>query len=326
MRTDRVKNALWTTAAGFRMARILLTAVELDVFTDIGNARKSAAEVAEEAGTDARATEVLLNALVAMGYLKKKAGRFSNTAVSRRHLVKGSEDYLGGPLGHSNYLWMTWSQLTKVVRSGKPAEVEAPDYATESFIMAMAAGARETAPVVADVLDFAGVRRLLDLGGGPGTFAIEFAGRNPGLEAVVFDRPDVVPIARRVIAAAGMSERVRTAAGNFLHDDIGSGYDLVFVSSIIHSYGAEQNRLILRKAHDALNPGGQVVVRDFIMEEGKTKPASGAIFAINMLVNTDSGATYSEIEVRQWLEECAFENIVRKDIGTDGALLIGRRR
>lgn len=316
---------LWATVRGFWPARIVLTAVELDLFTIVGGVAKDAAEVSKGARTDPRATELLLNALAAMGYLRKERDRYTNAEVARRYLVKGAADYWGGPLGHSNYLWMTWSHLTEAVRSGQPADVEGPPTATESFIAAMHAFARETAPALASLLDFAGVKRMLDLGGGPGTYAVEFARRNPGLTAVVFDRPDVVPIADKMIAEAEMEARVTTMAGNFLHDDIGSGYDLVFVSAIIHSYGPKQNRLILEKTYKALNPGGQVVVRDFLMDESKTQPASGALFAINMLVNTDQGATYSEREVREWLEGYGFVHVVRKDLDSDSALMLGRK-
>jgi len=326
MTTEPRADDMWNTVRAFWPARILLTAVELDIFAIIGEGRSSTGEVAKSARTDRRATELLLNALVAMGYLKKEGKRYENGEVARLHLVKGLPGYLGGALNHSNYLWMTWSHLTEVVRSGKPAEEEGPAGATEHFIMAMHARAREDAGSIARMIDFTGVRKMLDLGGGPGTYAIEFARRNAGLEAVVFDRVDVVPIAQGIVAEAGIEGQVETMAGNFLKDDIGSGYDLVLVSAIIHSYGPRQNRLILGKVYEALNPGGQVVIRDFIMDERKTEPASGALFAINMLVNTDEGATWSEGEVREWLEGCGFGDITRKDDGSGSPLIIATKR
>jgi predicted O-methyltransferase YrrM len=312
----------------FWPARIILTAVELGVAGALDGGARTAAEAARRLGTDPRATELLLNALTALGLVVKEGDRFANAPVAREHLVQGAPDCRVSGLMHQAHLWQSWSGLTQVVKTGRPAlrEAERSEEAYRDFIRAMHDFGRERAQVLAGALDLSGVRRLLDLGGGPGSYAIAFCARNPGMAAVVFDRPQALGVAREIVRTHGAEDRVDLQAGDFLADDLGAGYDLVLISQIIHSYDAAQNRLLLRKAAAALAPGGTLVLQDFLLDSGRCAPEQAALFAINMLVNTEGGRTYAWEEVEGWLGEVGFRRVERLAIPGPAGVLMAKGR
>jgi len=315
-------------ARAFRSSRVLLTALELGVFGVLAPGEMSSAAVARALGTDARATDRLLNALVALGFLSKTADRFSNCPLAQRFLVPGQPDYLAS-LHHIAHLWDSWSTLTQAVRAGKsvlpPLAAEQEAEWTRAFIEAMHEFACERIPHVLPLIDFTGVERVLDVGGGSGAYSIAFARAYPQIRVVVFDLPRVVPLAARYIQQAGLSERVRIEAGDFLQADLGTGFDLAFISAVIHSNSPQQNLALLARTHRTLVAGGQVVIQDFIMEESRTEPEAGTLFALNMLVQTAAGDTYTEGEVRGWLEETGFHSVRRQDTGTGTTLISARK-
>lgn len=312
---------------GFQESRILLTAVELDIFTAVG-AGATAAEAAKKAGADGRATEALLNALVAIGALSKEGEMFHNTPETGRYLAAGAPAYARPALMHTVHLFDAWATLTECVRTGAPVRrpgVEQRDREwTESFIAAMHARAGEAAGPVVRAVDAGTVRRLLDVGGGSGAFSIAFAKANPALQAEILDQPEVLEIARRHIEEEGLAGRVTTRPGDLTRDDLGSGYDLILLSAICHMLDAAQNRDLLRRCYAALAPGGRIVIRDFILDPGKTSPKWAALFAINMLVGTRGGSTYTEAEYQAWLTDAGFARVERPD--PSGDLILARRR
>lgn len=315
-------------AYAFQRSRVLLTAYELGLFTALGDESKMSAEVATILKTDPRATDRLLNALCAIGLLEKKDGKFSNTPASARFLVQGKPEYMAG-LMHTVNLWDTWSTLTPAVRQGtsvgRPPVNERGEKWLTAFIAAMHDRAKKQAPAVAALLDFSGVSRVLDVGGGSGAFAMAFARAKPGISATIFDLPNVVALTQKYIAQEGLADKVKTVIGDYMVDALGGGFDLVFLSAIIHSNSIDENRKLLRKCAQALNSNGQVVVQDFIMAEDRTSPAHGALFALNMLVGTKAGDTYTESEVRSWMEEAGISNLIRKDTQFGTTLIMGRR-
>ena len=313
----------------FQECRVLLTAFELGIFTALGRGRKTSAQVARALRTAPRATDRFLNACCALGLLIKKAGRFANTPLAARHLVRGQAGYLGG-LGHAVHLWDSWSTLTQAVRQGRsvhlpPMKKRGADWAVP-FIAAMHQFARERAPGVAAALDLRGVARALDVGGGSGAYAMAFARARPGLTATVFDLPNVVKLTQGYVRREGLSARAKTVAGDFYADELPRGYDLAFVSAIIHMNSPSQNVALFRKCARALKPGGRLVVQDFIMDEDRTTPPGGALFALNMLVNTPAGDTYTASEVAAWMKRAGFAAIKRVDTPFGTALMIGKRR
>jgi SAM-dependent methyltransferase len=322
----------WTPAAirevamNFQPSRVLLTAVELRVFSHIGDGGLTSAEVAARAGSHPRATDRLLNALCAMQLLAKRDGRFWNTPDGRRYLDERSADYAAG-LGHTASMWHSWSGLTDAVREGKPAlRATINDRGgawLEPFIAAMHYRAIQHAPAIAALVGLAGVRRTLDVGGGSGAFSMAFARQQPDLDAVVFDLPNVVPITQKYVAAAGLEARVTTAVGDYLTDPLPSGFDLVFLSAVVHSNSPEENLRLLRSCAAAVNPGGRVAVVDFVMDDTRVTPQVGAFFALNMLVATDHGDTFTEGEIRGWMTAAGLEPGPRLETGFGTAIIVG---
>jgi SAM-dependent methyltransferase len=313
-------------ASGFQASRILLTGVELRVFSLIANQGLTSADVAACANSDPRATDRLLNALCAMGLLDKRQGRFWNTPDSRRYLDDSSPEYAAG-LAHTAGMWRTWSGLTDAVREGKPALRQAindrGDAWLEPFIAAMHYRAAQQAPRVADLLNLDGVARALDVGGGSGAFAMAFARRQPGLSAVVFDLPNVVPLTQKYIADAGLTPRVKTAVGDYLVDPLPGGFDLVFLSAVVHSNSPEQNAALIRSGAASLNPGGRIAIVDFVMDDDRVTPEGGAFFALNMLVATEHGDTFMEAEIRGWLTSAGLAPGPRVETGFGSTIVIG---
>jgi SAM-dependent methyltransferase len=174
-------------------------------------------------------------------------------------------------------------------------------------------------------LDLTGVSRVLDVGGGSGAYAMEFARATPALSAVVFDLPNVLPLTAGYLAHAGLGDRVALVAGDYDRDELGSGFDLVLLSAIIHSNSPQANRELVRRSVAALNPSGRLVVQDFIVDEGRTGPPFGVMFALNMLVGTPGGDTYTESEVRRWMSEAGLSSVTRRETGFGTSLLVGRR-
>lgn len=315
-------------AMGFQPSRILLTAIELRLFSLIGGGALTSAELAGRAAADPRAMDRLLNALCAMRLLVKRDSRFSNTADSRRYLDDWSPEYVAG-LGHTASMWHSWSGLTEAVREGRPAMRAAindrGDAWLKPFIAAMHYRAAQQAPAVASLIGLDGVGRVLDVGGGSGAFAMAFAQREPGLVAVVFDLPNVLPLTREYIAAAGLATRVTTAVGDYLVDPLPRGFDLVFLSAVVHSNSAAQNAALLASCAAALNPGGRVAVVDWVMDDDRVAPAGGAFFALNMLVATDDGDTFTEGEIRGWMARAGLDPGPRIETGSGTSIVIGVR-
>ena len=310
----------------FRKSRILLTAYELDVFTFIGTKSYPSETISEALNLDHNAAERLLNALVALGLLEKNNRNFSNSGDSYRFLSKDSPAYIGG-LMHSNHLWNTWSHLTEVVKSGTVAHREdindRGNEWLEAFINAMHDRGKKQAPDQVAKIDLQNVGSVLDVGGGSGCFSMEFIKRKAGLNAAVFDLPNVVPISKRIIEREGFSGRIEHYSGDYTVDELPVGFDLVFLSAIIHSNSSETNQELVKKCFNSLNANGKIVIQDWIMNEAKTEPVQGAIFSINMLVGVEGGDCYSENEVSKWMKNAGFTDISKVELEEGISQLIG---
>ncbi len=323
----KTRDQIRTIAYAFQESRILLTAHELGIFTALGGGKHSSGGVASLLGTDPRATDRLMNALCAMGLLEKENGRFSNSPDAAQCLVQGSPGYLGG-LMHTVHLWDTWTTLTGAVRTGtnvRPrGESDGNREWVSAFIAAMHDRAVRQAPAVVGQIDLDGVTRVLDVGGGSGAYAMAFVRAKAGLTAVVFDLPDVLPLTAAYVEREGLSGRVGTVAGNYLRDDLGRDFDVVFLSAVIHSNSPVENAELIRKCARALRSGGCVVVQDFIMDEERVAPSHGAYFALNMLVGTEAGDTYTEGEVSGWMIAAGLSGVSRQGTPFGTSQIVGR--
>jgi 2-polyprenyl-3-methyl-5-hydroxy-6-metoxy-1,4-benzoquinol methylase len=228
---------------------------------------------------------------------------------------------------HTVHLWSRWSNLTDCVRAGTaaaPHEVSVRDGEwTQAFIAAMHRNAAERAPIVVRAVGAAGIHRMLDVGGGSGAYSIAFAKANSALTADILDVAAVVPIAQQHVLQAGFGDRVSARVSDLRSDRLGQDYDLVFVSAVCHMLGPEENCDFLRRCHAALAPGGRIVIQDFLLEADKTQPRFGALFALNMLVGTRAGSSYSEPEYAAWLSAAGFRDIHRVRLPGPTGLMIG---
>jgi ubiquinone/menaquinone biosynthesis C-methylase UbiE len=298
-------------AHGFEQTKVFFTANDLDLFSRLGEGRDSA-DLAFELGVDGRALGLLLNALTAMGLLEKAGDRYRNAPVANEFLVQG-KNYRGSIFRHIHHCWEAWTDLPQVLRAGHPTAPreaailgEREDW-TRDFIRGMDDVTRDLAPQVARLLDFGDARVLLDVGGGPGTYAAAFLAAHPMLHEVrLFDLPGALAVGRERLAARGLLDKVRLIEGDFCVNELGSGVDVVWISQVFHSRDEEGCRMLVEKAWRALNPGGMLAVHEFLLDAGMTSPMSAALFAVHMLVMTEGGRTYSGGEISAWMEEVGF--------------------
>jgi len=303
---------------GFRASRVVLTANNLRVFEHLGKGL-AAPELAKVLQTDPRATEILLDAVTALGLLRKTRGIFRRTAMAKQFLLPESPWYQGDMLRHLDTLWKNWSGLDDVVRTGTPDRSGGRRH--DVFIRAMHNNAVLRVKSLLTALDLRGVKRALDLGCGPGTYGIELARR--GLEVTLFDLPNTVAIAHEMIRKAGV-KNITFRGGDYHFDDIGSSYDLVLLSQVLHSHSPVENVALLGKVVDALAPKGQVAIHEFTLAEDHASPVMGALFSVNMLVNTAEGRSYSPKEMSGWLKKAGFGRIKKVDLG-DTVVMTGRK-
>ncbi len=309
---------------GYMPSRCLLTALELDIFTAVGDGA-TAEQIGTKVHANARAAGMLLKALVALGLLAKSGDVYKNTPESARFFVQGSKDNHRNGLLHIANIWHRWSTLTDAVRSGTRIPIsrdDTPEW-THSFIAAMQRNAKDRAPLLVKALGTTGVRRILDLGGGSGAYSIAFAKANPDVQCEILDVPEVVPLTAEYVSQASVSAQVKLRPGDMLRDDFGSGYDLIMLNAICHMFSEEQNRDIFRRAYRALAPKGRLVVQDFILNPDKTGPQHAALFSLNMLVSTDSGASYSEVEYTSWMKDAGFTEVSRINLPGPSGLIVG---
>lgn len=295
-------------ARDFMESRVLLTAAELDLFTLLGNVPLSARDAAARTGADVRALGFLLDALAAMGFLVKERETYRTVPVVLPLLSSSHPESVRPMVLHAAHLWRRWSRLTDIVAGGKslPEKPERRKKETEAFIGAMHVVAEPMAAGIAKEVAPGSSKAFLDVGGASGTYTIAFLQAVPEMKATLFDRPEVVEMARERIAEAGLLDRVTLAAGDFSRDELPGGHDLALLSAIIHQNSPEENRDLCGKVNRALVSGGRIIIRDHVMEPDRTRPKDGALFAINMLVGTEGGGTYTFGEIESWLKAAGF--------------------
>ena len=309
---------LLDVSSGYWQGCTVQAAVRLKIFTVLGETKYDAQEVAERIDADNRATGLLLDALAAMGLLVKTELEYANAEFSRKFLVADVPGYMGHIILHHHQILDGWAQLDKAVVTGSRVERRSYGAETEreSFLMGMFNLAMMVAPQMAEKFKLPGRKRLLDLGGGPGTYAINFCKANPELKAVILDRPTTEPFARQVVGEYNLEDRIDFIGGDFNVDPIlGGAYDVAWLSHVLHSNSSEQCQAFLEKTVAALEPGGVILLHDFILDDSKDRPEFPALFALNMLVGTERGRSYSQGEITAMLERVGIVDIVHHELG-----------
>ena len=324
-----IEGAVLQEVREFLQSRVILTAAELDLFTRLNKEEGTADDLARELECDQRALTRLLDSLVALKLLSKQDSVYQTSA--RGALLSAEHPETGLPMVlHLNGLWETWSGLTETVKTGinpkrKPVKQRDND-SLEAFIGAMHVVGRSLSKEIADSFDLSPFKRMLDIGGATGTYLMAFLEKNPEMTAVLFDLPHVIPMAEKRLEAKGLLERVEFVSGDFYEDELPKGCDLALLSAIIHQNSPRENLDLYGKIHRALVPGGKLLIRDHVMDPDRTSPPQGTLFAINMLVNTKGGDTYTFDEIRNSLEKVGFGEVklVRKGERMD-CLVEGRK-
>jgi SAM-dependent methyltransferase len=320
---------LMQVSGGFRQAILILTANREGLFDLLNVNPATIPLIAAKKVWDERATGIFMNALVSLGFLQKSGDHYSNTEISQELLVSGSPHYQGDILKHNwNLLEFRWMRLEEVLKSGQPVGAVVADDRGErlhNFIAGMANSARLLGESLWSQVDLNGRKRLLDVGGGPGSYAFEACQKFPGLQAVVFDLPEVEPIFQEYRNESNVGERVVFQAGDYLKTTLPSGFNAVLLSNIIHSLGKNDNLTLLTKIREALVPDGLLVLKDFFISPDGTQPLWTALFAVNMLLGTDAGTTYSREGVESWFQQTGFTLVRAFDLTEQTGVLIAKK-
>jgi len=319
----QVSGAYWQTCT-------LHTGVKLDIFTQIGMDSLTGDKIADRLGMPPRGVIVLLRALAAMGLLTQSGKTYANTREADLYLSKSSDQYIGHMILHHHHLADSWVNMDKALTGGGPirnAGKSTDPVVRESFLMGMFNIAMATAPGLAKDLDLSQYKTLLDLGGGPGTYAIQFCLHNPGLEAVICDLPTTRPFAEKTIRRFKAGNRVSFTQGDYtsLEFSLNLTFDAVWLSHILHGEGPNTAKRVVERAAKVLNPGGKIFIHDFILDNTKDGPLFPALFSMNMFLGTEQGRSYSQEELIRMMESAGIRDIKRLDFKgpTESGILTG---
>jgi SAM-dependent methyltransferase len=307
-------------AQGFRSAQILLTRFDLGVFEVLAGRQATAAEVATVVEADAPGVELLLNAASALGLLEKREGRFANTALTETCLTPGGPGAMASSLRLQRAFYRRWGRLADAVRTGQRPEEDRRDEQADDWVRNFVYGlydmARPVARFVAEALDLPTDRplRAIDVGGCHAAYSLALARRHPLLTATVFELPAVVPFAREIVTQAGLADRVSVQAGDFQQEGLGHGYDVALVFGVLNGEPPEGRPALIRKVYDCLNPGGRIVLSDFVLDPDRAGPPEAAIFALQMLLATEAGGLDTSEDWARWLAGAGFRQVHTVDL------------
>ena len=315
-------------------ARILATAVQLELFSRLADGAKTVAEVARAAHTSERGTRMLLDALAAIQLIAKSNGRYRLSPLAAEFLVKERPNYVGWMMERDE-MWQAWSRLPEAVQTGKPLrQVEQESEAAAFFpwlVRSLHIMNREPAHRSATALVGTGKRtsglRVLDVACGSGVWGIAIAQTDRRARITAHDFSTILPITREYVEREHLSDRFEYLEGNLKTVEFGQNtFDLAILGNIVHSEGAASSRALFRRLHRALAPGGRIAIVDMLPNPDRSGPPFPVFFALIMLLNTYEGDTYTLPEYTRWLTETGFDNVTTTDIGSHSPLIIAVRR
>jgi len=317
-------------AAGFQSAKIMLAASELGIFETIGGGAMSADELAKKKKYDPEATGILLGALVGLGLLTHSKGKFRNAPDVKRFLTTEGEGGLTCISRHMNLMYDSWAHLDEIVRKGRPKKRPTPKVLTDKkrnhdFICGMFEIGYDTAKLIGKHIDFRGVKKFLDIGGGPAQYPIALSDMSPHTKFTVVDYPNTIKVARTYVKSYGMEDRISLKTCEFFDAaDLGVGedFDIVLLSQVLHAGSDDKCKKLLAKARKALKPGGRIIINENARDAGGMTPPPPLIFAVNMLVN-NFGRTFTATELKGWLKEAGFKKVKSKRLHERSLLVEG---
>ena len=311
------------TAFGFWASKVLLTAVQFGVFTKLGDRKLTGPQLGDELALHPRGVSDFLDALVAMQFLNRDgdgpSARYHNTAAGALYLDEASPRYIGGILVMLNErLFKFWHDLPDALRTGQPQneakhgqkgvfeELYSELPRLEQFMGAMTGLSRINFEAFARKFDFSNYKTLCDVGGATGLLSIEVAKLQPHLQFISFDLPPVEPIAKKHIAAAGLSDRIDTASGDFFKDPLPKA-DVITMGMILHDWNLEKKMHLIRQAYDSLPPGGALVAIEALIDDARRENVFGLLMSLNMLIEFGDAFDYSGADFRGWCSEVGFQ-------------------
>ena len=321
------------TVFAFRLPRIILTALDLQIFTVMDKKVWTIKKLAKALHVSERGLEILCRNLASAGLLHKQGAHYKSERFGQKFLNRHSKDFRGAYLELMRRQWDDWGHLTQCVQTGRPTEdkePESPKY-RKAFSWAMHERSMGPARQVANQLHLKKALSLLDVGGGPGTYALEFLRKNPRLQATVMDRPAALSVAKEISKPLRHGTRLSYQPGDFLNDPIQGTYDVIWLSNVIHIYSASINTKLFQKLRSHLNPAGRILIQDtFLLDKQGLRPIETNLFAVTMLLFTETGNTFSVGEVQKWLVRNRFKNPgiikLKKGTGDWDGVLIGATR
>jgi ubiquinone/menaquinone biosynthesis C-methylase UbiE len=288
---------------------VLIAAAHLDLFTWIGQRKKSSTALAAHFGGNAAGWEIFLDALCGIGLLRKRGDKYANGVFAARCLTQGGAISLLPAYD----AWDVWGGLASALITGKRPAMQKPFVSdrskAERLLRSLDLDARQIALHLIKQLPLRHSRTLLDVGGGLGTFSISFCRHYPGLRATLVEHPNILVLARRAVGEAGMARRVHVVGVDFLRDTLPQGFDIVFLSNVLHAHSVADNHALLHKLQRCLNPRGRLIVRDVFMSPQRTAPEWGTLFSVLLLLQTPQGRCYALDEIRSWLRQAGFSRI-----------------
>jgi cyclopropane fatty-acyl-phospholipid synthase-like methyltransferase len=298
-------------------SQTLLTANRLGVFDALAAGPLRAGELATELELDERTTGLMLNACVALGLCEKSAGRFGNSRASATYLVSGSTASIANAISYSDDLYTTWGKLESALRDGtSPKSAETylgeDEAETRHFVYGMHDRAMAIGRALPEMIDLSGRKKMLDVGGGPGTYSALLTERFPGLRSDVLELAGVARIAREILDDMGASGNVTMIDGDYHASDFGSGYDAVLMSGMFHRETEANCRRLIDKARDCMETGGMLVVSDIFADEGGASPTFAALFGLNMMLTAPDGGIHADADVASWMTDAGFIAIERQ--------------
>ncbi|MCJ7485961.1 MAG: acetylserotonin O-methyltransferase [Candidatus Aminicenantes bacterium] len=305
-------NRIVDMASAFYESCVLFAASDLGIFGKLAELGEADLEtVIAACGLDRRSGRILLDACVALELLEKKAGHYRNSPEAALFLVPGSPADLSGAIRYNRDIYGAWGRLKEMAITGKPVErpethLGEDEERTRTFVLAMHGRALGIGRAVVPLLDLAGRRKVLDVGGGPGTYSVLIAQAHPDVECTVIDLPEVVKTGALLIAQAGMSGRVMTLAGDYHTASFPAANDAVLFFGVLHQESEAAILDLLRRAYAALAPGGLVCVLDMMTDASRARPKFSALFSVNMALTTDHGWVFSEDDLEGWLSKAGF--------------------
>ena len=314
MNTEWTADGIMRMAGAYQASCVLLAGVQLGLFTALDQGPREETALASELGCMPRPFRMLLTALDSLGLVDRQNGVVSVSDTIRALLSKHSPDYLGFIIKHHGHIMPGWLKLVQAVHTGSRTTAETTLFTQnleerEDFLMGMFNVARLQADRIAEALDLGGRRKLADIGGGPGTYAIFFCRKNPELEAVVFDLPTSEPFARKTIDQYKLSDRVSFMPGDYLSDPLPEKQDVVWLSQVLHGENPVNAAGLVKRAAATLNPGGLICIQEFMLNDDRKGPPRAALFGLNMLVETDGGQAYTGEEITRMLTDAGAVRI-----------------